>query len=140
VETLKLRIETTEKALKTLKVITEEPYSVIVRDAAIQRFEYTSEAFWKVVKGYLDVQEGIVCNSPKSCFKEAFKVGLLSEEETVKVLEMVDNRNLTSHTYHEEIAEEIYRQIEEYWKLMDEVFRRIVNKVDSDFRIPSAKK
>ncbi|PAV10612.1 hypothetical protein ASJ81_12990 [Methanosarcina spelaei] len=44
-ETLKLRIETTEKALKTLKAITEEPYSVIVRDAAIQRFEYTSETF-----------------------------------------------------------------------------------------------
>jgi hypothetical protein len=38
VETLKLRIETTEKALKTLKAITEEPYSVIFRDAAIQRF------------------------------------------------------------------------------------------------------
>ncbi len=35
----------TEKALKTLKAITEEPYSVIVRDAAIQRFEYTSETF-----------------------------------------------------------------------------------------------
>ncbi len=35
-------------------------------------------------------------------------MSLLSEEETVKILEMVDDRNLTSHTYHE-IAEEIYR-------------------------------
>lgn len=133
-ETLKFRIETTERALKTLKAITEEPYSVIVRDAAIQRFEYTSETFWKVVKGYLDVQEGIICNSPKSCFKEAFKVGLLSEEETVKILEMVDDRNLTSHTYHEEVAEEIYRRVGDYWKLMDEVCRRIINKVELDFR------
>ncbi len=133
-EILKLRIETAERVLKTLKAITEEPYSVIVRDAAIQRFEYTSEAFWKVVKGYLDTQEGIICNSPKSCFKEAFKVGLLSEEETIKILEMVDNRNLTSHTYHEEVAEEIYRQVGSYWKLMDEVCRRIVAKVESDFR------
>jgi nucleotidyltransferase substrate binding protein (TIGR01987 family) len=140
VETLKLRIETTEKALKTLKAITEEPYSVIVRDAAIQRFEYTSETFWKVVKGYLDVQEGVICNSPKSCFKEAFKVGLLSEEETVKILEMVDDRNLTSHTYHEEIAEEIYRQIRDYWKLMDEVCRRVVEKIESDFPVSPAEK
>lgn len=139
-ETLKLRIETTEKALKTLKAITEEPYSVIVRDAAIQRFEYTSETFWKVVKGYLDVQEGIVCNSPKSCFKEAFKVGLLSEEETVKILEMVDDRNLTSHTYHEEVAEEIYRRTRDYWKLMDEICRRIVLKIKSDFRGRPAEK
>ena len=95
-ETLKLRIEYAEKALKTFKVITEEPYSVIVRDAAIKRFEYTSEIFWKVIKDYLEVHEGIICNSPKSCFKEVFKVGLLSEEETIKILEMVDDRNLTS--------------------------------------------
>ena len=98
-DTLKLRIETAQKALQTLEAIIEEPYSVIVRDAAIQRFEYTSEIFWKVVKGYLDVHDGIICNSPKSCFKEAFRVGLISEEETVKILEMVDDRNLTSHTF-----------------------------------------
>jgi hypothetical protein len=70
---------------------------------------------------------------PPSPVKEAFKVGLLSEEETVKALEMADNRNLTSHTYHEEVAEEIYRQVGDYWKLMDEVFRRIVKRVELDF-------
>ena len=72
-ETLKLRIETTERALRTLKAITEEPYSVIVRDAAIQRFEYTSETFWKVVKGYLNVQEGIICNSPSHVSSKRLK-------------------------------------------------------------------
>lgn len=131
-ETLKLRIEYAEKALKTFKAITEEPYSVIVRDAAIKRFEYTSEIFWKVIKDYLEVQEGIVCNSPKSCFKEAFKVGLLSEEETVKILEMVDDRNLTSHTYHEEVAEEIYSKIKDYWKLMNDVLRRVVDSLEAE--------
>ena len=129
-DTLKLRIETAQKALQTLEAILEEPYSVIVRDAAIQRFEYTSEIFWKVVKGYLDVHDGIICNSPKSCFKEAFRVGLISEEETVKILEMVDDRNLTSHTYHEEVAEDIYRRIKEYWILMHRVFRRLTEKLN----------
>ena len=107
---------------------------MIVRDAAILRFEYTSETFFgKVIKSYLNVQEGIICNSPKSCFKEAFKADLLSEEKTVKIFEMVDDRNLTSHTYHEEIAEEIYKQVGEYWKLMDEVCRWIVERVESGF-------
>jgi nucleotidyltransferase substrate binding protein (TIGR01987 family) len=133
-EIMKPRIETAGKALKTLKAITEEPYSIIVRDAAIQRFEYTFETFWKVVKNYLDVQEGIICNSPKSCFKEAFKVNLLLEEETVKILEMVDDRNLTSYTYREEVAAEIYRRIRDYWDLMDRVCRRVVEKMGSDFR------
>lgn len=44
-ETLNLRIETAVKALKTLEAITEEPYSVIVQDAAIQRFEYAFKKF-----------------------------------------------------------------------------------------------
>jgi hypothetical protein len=40
-EKLKLRAESATKALKTLKEIVEEPYSTIVRDAAIKRFEYS---------------------------------------------------------------------------------------------------
>ncbi len=46
---------------------------------------------------------------------------------------MVDDRNLISHTYHEEVAEEIYQQVESYWKLMDEIFRRVVEKLELDF-------
>jgi nucleotidyltransferase substrate binding protein (TIGR01987 family) len=125
-EKLKLRYETTIKALKTLKEIVEEPYSTIVRDAAIKRFEYSFDIFWKLIKDYLRVQEGVECASPKSCFREAFKVGILSEEETVKVLEMTDNRNLSTHTYDEEAVEEIYQQIKDYWKLMDDICKRII--------------
>jgi nucleotidyltransferase substrate binding protein (TIGR01987 family) len=125
-EKLKLRSETAMKALKTLKEIVEEPYSTIVRDAAIKRFEYSFDIFWKLIKDYLRVQEGIECASPKSCFREAFKVGILSEEETVKVLEMTDDRNLSTHTYDEEAVEEIYQQVRDYWKLMDDICGRVI--------------
>jgi nucleotidyltransferase substrate binding protein (TIGR01987 family) len=110
-EKLKLVREDAKRALKTLKEITEQPYSVIVRDAAIQRFEYSFEIFWKFVKEYLRYEEGIISTSPKSCFREAFKVNLMSEEETIKALEMTDDRNLTSHTYHEEVAMSKNRRI-----------------------------
>ncbi|WP_155398373.1 hypothetical protein [Methanosarcina barkeri] len=43
-------------------------------------------------------------------------------------------RHVAEHVNFEEVAEEIYRQVEDYWKLMDEVCRRIVIKVESDFR------
>jgi nucleotidyltransferase substrate binding protein (TIGR01987 family) len=139
-EKLKFRAETATKALKTLKEITEEPYSTIVRDASIKRFEYSFDIFWKFIKDYLRVREGIECASPKSCFREAFKVGILSEEETVKVLEMTDDRNLSAHTYDEEAVEEIYKQIGNYWKLMNEICKRVVEKVESDFsNIPDEK-
>jgi nucleotidyltransferase substrate binding protein (TIGR01987 family) len=129
-EKLKLRAETATKALKTLKEIVEEPYSTIVRDAAIKRFEYSFDIFWKFVKDYLRVQEGIECASPKSCFREAFKVSILSEEEAVKVLEMTDDRNLSTHTYDEEAVYEIFQQVRDYWKLMDEICKRVIEKVE----------
>ncbi|MBE0525173.1 MAG: nucleotidyltransferase substrate binding protein [Methanosarcinales archaeon] len=98
---------------------------MILLDAAIQRFEYSFEVFWKFTKEYLRVKEGIVCNSPKSCFKESFKVNLITEEETVLALEMTDDRNMTAHTYHEEVAEEIYGRIKGYYSLMDNVSKKL---------------
>ena len=124
-EKLARRIKEAEKALETLREILREPYSVIVRDATIQRFEYTFEIFWKLVKEYLYNHEGIECNSPKSCFREASSVGLLSEEQTITCLEMTDDRNLTSHTYIEEVAESIYEKIRDYNELMDTVLNHI---------------
>jgi nucleotidyltransferase substrate binding protein (TIGR01987 family) len=77
------RLEIAQQALSTLEEILHEPFSAIVRDATIQRFEYTFEAVWKALREHLLEMEGIVCNSPKSCFREAFSLGYLSEEETV---------------------------------------------------------
>jgi len=104
------------------------PFSIIIRDAAIQRFEYTFEAFWKYKKDYLRVKEGIVCNSPKSCFRELFSVGVITEDETVKLLEMTDDRNMTPHTYKEKVAQIIYGKLKEYSKLMEEVSGRLETK------------
>jgi len=120
-EKLKRRAEEVEKALGTLKEISQEPYSVIVRDAAIQRFEYTFEAFWKFLRDYLRDIEGIKCNAPKSCFRDALSTGLISEKQTITCLEMTDDRNLTSHTYIEKLAEQIYKKVETYCKLMDNI-------------------
>jgi len=124
-EKLKRRTEELGKALKTLKEITREPYSVVVRDAAIQRFEYTFEAFWKFLRDYLREAEGIRSNSPKSCFREALGAGLISEEQSMTCLEMTDDRNLISHTYIETVADQIYRKIGSYCKLMEEIFNLV---------------
>lgn len=129
-EKLRRRLEGAEKALKTLGKILREPYSVIVRDATIQRFEYTFEIFWKLTKEYLYNYEGFECNSPKSCFRVALSVGLLSEEQTITCLEMTDDRNLTVHIYIEEVAENIYGKIRDYYELMDIVFNRVKKKFE----------
>jgi hypothetical protein len=50
---------------------------------------------------------------------------LMTEEETVLALEMTDDRNMTAHTYHEEVAEEIYRKIKGYYSRMDNVSKKL---------------
>lgn len=129
-ERLNLRYKDAVRALDTLRIISKEPFTVIIRDASIQRFEYTFEALWKFLKEYLKQKEGIICNAPKSCFREILALGFLTEEEVVKFLEMTDRRNDTSHTYKEEVAQLIFSKIKDYVVLMENLlgkFRAIFN-------------
>ncbi len=130
-EKITLMIKDAGKALKTLDEILVIKYSTVTRDATIKRFEYTFEIIWKLVKCYLEEIEGVVVNSPKSCFKQAFKTSILDEEESILSLEMTDDRNLTSHTYLEDVAEQIYYKIPRYYELMANIFERIKKTVKS---------
>ena len=128
-ERLKLKYEDANKALKTLMEISKEPFSVIVRDATIQRFEYTFEALWKFLKEYLKEKEGIIANSPKACFREIFSLGFLTEEEAVKCLEMTDRRNEIAHTYKEAVAGAIYKGVQEHILLMRNLLEKFCGKL-----------
>ena len=77
-------------------------------DGIIQRFEFCFELSWKLMKAYLSF-EGIEANSPRSSIRESFKIGLIVEAE--EWLDMLEKRNLSSHTYEEETAKEIYQHI-----------------------------
>lgn len=128
-ERLRLKYQDAFNALKTVEDILKEPFSMIIRDATIQRFEYTFEALWKFLKEYLKEKEGIVSNSPKACFKEIFSLGFLTEEGTVRCLEMTDRRNDTSHTYKEEVAKLIYSKIKGYYTLMKNLLDQFEDKI-----------
>lgn len=124
---LKKKITIARKAFETLQEVLNEPYSKISRDAAIQRFEYTVEAVWKCLQLFLKEREGIECYSPKACFREAGSVGLLDEDETIKALEMIDDRNLTSHTYQEQLAERIYNRLSGHVKILGKLLDQMKN-------------
>ena len=124
-EKLSLALHSAAKAMATLDEAIQLPFSVIVRDAAIQRFEYTFEALWKALKVYLQEREGELCASPKGCFRQAFQSGLLTLEEVERCLVMTDDRNLTSHTYIEEIAEALYRKLPDYVQVMHVLLKNL---------------
>lgn len=116
--TLNTSLATAHRALASLEAALAEPYGVIVRDACLQRFEYTFEAVWKLLKVWLHDQQGIDVGSPKACFRETLRVGLLTAEQVEQLLLMTDDRNLTSHTYVEAVAQTVFSRIPGHARLM----------------------
>jgi nucleotidyltransferase substrate binding protein (TIGR01987 family) len=96
-------------ALSRLKEVMDMEENDIVRDSAIQRFEFTLDLALRYLKTLLEESKGVICNSPKDCFREAFKQSLVEYDDFW--IEMVDLRNQTSHTYREEIAIKVYSNL-----------------------------
>ena len=118
-ERLKQKVNSANRALKTLQeLLGLQSLTIVERDAAVQRFEYTFEAVWKAGKAFLREIEGLEIGSPKGVIRGFLQVGLFTEEQTVLALAMVDDRNLTSHTYNEGLAEQICEQLDSYAELM----------------------
>ncbi len=91
-----------EKALAALDKALLEPKSDIVRDATIQRFEFCVELAWKTAKRAM----GTTSTAPKTVIREMSQNGLISDVEFW--LNAIDQRNLSSHTYRESLAEKVY--------------------------------
>ena len=105
-----------EQAFLRLKEALAEPKTGLTRDASIKRFEFSFELAWKSIQKYL-YGEGISCASPKSCFREAYKAGWVTDSPLW--IRMIEDRNLTVHTYNESVAEDIYSRLSSYLPLVE---------------------
>ena len=126
---IQLKKKQTQRAIYSLEELVSK-YSanqtdVILRDALIQRFEYSTEAFWKYLKAYLQTEHNLSANSPREVIRTGLFAKLYSEEISQELLQMLDDRNLTSHTYVEELAESIAHRIPEYSKNMNAVMTQL---------------
>ncbi len=84
-----------------------------LQDAVIQRFEFSMETCWKLYKAYFSA-DGVLLATPKAVFRQMHEAGFLTYEDTELALHMVDDRNLTSHTYNEELALDIASRVPNY--------------------------
>jgi nucleotidyltransferase substrate binding protein (TIGR01987 family) len=94
----------------------------IVLDATIQRFEFTYENAWKSVKQILKFK-GDDCLSPRDCIKKAYKYGWITKEDVF--LELLECRNLTTHTYNLKIAGNVYESIKKNYKVFEELHEKL---------------
>lgn len=101
------------RALKTLteavQLAQERQLTKLEEQGMVQGFEFTHELAWNVLKDFLD-EKGIVgLIGSKDATREAYKNGLV--EDGTAWMDMIKARNLSSHTYNPEIAEEIVENV-----------------------------
>ena len=90
----------------------EQSEDELIQAGCIQYFEFCFELAWKTIKALVQ-NEGLPdCYSPKSCFKFAFKSGLINDETAW--LKMLDDRNIISHSYDSEEALKVYNHLPFY--------------------------
>ena len=79
--------------------------SELEEQGLIQAFEFTHELAWNVLKDYLEEQGVVGLIASKDSTRESFKRGLIEDGDAW--MEMIKLRNLTSHTYDEQVAEKV---------------------------------
>ncbi len=119
-------LETFENAIKQL----EKYLSIPIEDdrdkaGIIQAFEFSCELCWKTIQKLAGPHQ-ISVGSPKQAFQAAFKLGWIAEEEQDRWLKLLNDRNLTSHTYQAALADLILVRIrDEHLNLLQSFLVRL---------------
>lgn len=96
-----------EKALLSLEEVLKLTKDDIIRDSAIQRFEYTVELAWKTLRRSLQEEFNVRVDHPKDILREGARLGYLNNLEEWHAF--LEARNSTSHAYGAELADKVYQ-------------------------------
>jgi nucleotidyltransferase substrate binding protein (TIGR01987 family) len=100
------RLHNFNKAMVHLQCALDIPAPDMVQKAGIiQLFEMNAELAWKLIKDFLEAEGFNDVKTPRSAIKTAFEVQIITDGYIW--LELLDSRNLTSHTYDEARATEM---------------------------------
>lgn len=122
------RLATFQRALGRLEeVVTlqrQRQLSPLEKDGMIQRFEYTQELAWKVLKNYIEYQGGERLAGSRDTIRQAFALGIITNADPW--FDMLESRNETSHVYDEDTENDLLDKITKtYLSIMRELNKRI---------------
>lgn len=134
-ETIEVRYNAVRDALQTLieslRLLHNPVFDGLdlreqIRDSVIKRFEYSMDSFWKYLREYVEKEHNVilVVVSPNSVFRSCLTINLIDQIEFDKLILMVQDRNLTAHTYNEYLAQAISQRVESYYSLMDSILTK----------------
>lgn len=126
VDTIRTRYPIDEKGKITDDLFLDD----IIKEGLIQRFEYTHELAWKVMRDFLMQKGNIIIYGSKDATREAFAAQLILDGELW--MDMIQSRNKTSHTYDENIADEIFRKVMQEYIIAFQEFGDKINSLKGD--------
>lgn len=91
----------------------QRPLSNLEQQGLIQGFEYTYELAWNMIRDYFRWQGHTDILGSRDAIREAFANGLIEDGD--RWMQMLQDRNRTTHTYNEETAQEIQRHIIQHY-------------------------
>jgi nucleotidyltransferase substrate binding protein (TIGR01987 family) len=104
------RFNNFRKALAQLvRFVAKDDLNELEKQGLIQCFEYTYELAWNTLKDFYESQAETDIQGSKDAIRLAFKRGLIENGEAW--MSMIKSRTLTSHTYNEDLANEIVAAI-----------------------------
>jgi nucleotidyltransferase substrate binding protein (TIGR01987 family) len=71
----------------------------VYRDSIVKKYEMLEDLSWKLLSKFFK-STGLELNNPRSCYKQAFKEGLINDIDTWN--EILESKNKTAHIYDEE--------------------------------------
>jgi nucleotidyltransferase substrate binding protein (TIGR01987 family) len=104
--------------------------SQLEKEGIIQRFEYTFELAWKVLKDKME-NDGLVIDkiSPKAVIKQAYAAKYINDAETW--LKMIGDRNLMSHSYDFLKFEAVIKTIDsDYLPMLQEWYLQLLTEIN----------
>lgn len=118
----KQRFQNFEKSITLLTgALAVESPDIYQRAGTIQFFETSYELAWKLMKDYLEAEGFTDVKSPRAVIKTAFQSDLIQEGQAW--MELLNDRNLTAHTYDEKTADNVSRKIrEKYYPLLNNLY------------------
>jgi len=109
----KQRFDSFCKALRQLKdgvdLAETRSLSRLEEQGLIQGFEFTHELAWKTLKDFIESKGNTTLYGSKDVTRKAFQLELIEDGEGW--MQMIESRNLSSHTYNEKTAEKIVADI-----------------------------
>lgn len=127
------RFDNYRKALRLLgqaveivsqRVNGDEAVEDLLKEGLIQRFEYTHELAWKVMKDYAEYQGYTDIRGSRDAFRKAFEMGIITDK---RWMESIADRNLTSHNYDDETLKTLCSTITNVYFLLFVQFEKFMS-------------